>query len=302
MENRITPRYLLPENEKRLGEGGRRLLSSDSATERPVPLISLVTVVLNDEAHLEKTLESVTTQLGEHAEYIVIDGGSTDRTLDIIRKYESELEYWVSEPDLGISDGFNKGIALCRGRVVGVLNSGDWYEGQAFDLVEKFFHEDNDTGVLCGSLQYWLGDKKAYISESRPELLGREMSVTHPTCFIQREVYLSHGGFDPTYKYAMDYELLLRFHVQGVVFRCIPQILAHMLHEGVSEKNWRKALQETWRARRKYVPGSFFAGRLYFWYLIGRKYFRFLLQRLGLHGAVRFYRERLAPVRKRLPE
>lgn len=294
--------YRLSENKWRLGEGGRRLIPSDEPADRPVPLISVVTVVLNGEGHLEKTIQSVTAQLNDGVEYIIIDGASRDSTVEIIKKYEQFLEYWVSEPDLGISDAFNKGIALCRGRVVGVLNSGDWYEADAFDCVEKLFRENSTTEVLCGSLQYWLGDKKAYIAESRPELLDREMSVTHPTCFVQREVYLRHGGFDVACKYAMDYELLLRFYAHDVVFQSTPQILAHMLHEGISEQNWREALSETWKTRRKYVPDSFFAGRIYLGYLIARKYVRFVLQALGMHGVVRFYRERLAPVKKRLSD
>jgi len=296
----ITPHYRLPENAGRRAEGGRRLYLNEGAAGRQTPLISVVTVVLNGEAHLEKTIQSVVAQLDERIEYIIIDGGSTDSTLEIIRKYDKTLEYWVSEPDQGISDAFNKGIALCRSRVVGILNSGDWYEPESLSLVQKRFQENSEIGVLCGALQYWMRGRKAYCSESRPELLGREMSVTHPTCFVNRELYLRYGGFDPACKFAMDYELLLRLYVHGVVFKTTSQVLAHMMHEGVSEQNWKKALLETWKARRTYLPGTFFAGRLYLWYLIGRKLVRFALQALAMHGVVRFYREKLAPVKKKL--
>lgn len=302
VDHHIVPISRLPENTKRLGQGGHRLDQSDALVDRKIPMISVVTIVLNGEDHLEKTIQSVIAQLDDRAEYIIIDGGSKDSTVEIIQKYKQHLEYWVSEPDLGVSDAFNKGLSLCRGRVVGLLNAGDWYEPEAFDFVKKYFGEHRDTAVLCGSLQYWLGDNKAYISESRPELLGSEMSVTHPTCFIQREVYLDHGGFDRSYKFAMDYELLLRLYVHHVAFQSTPHILANMLHEGISEQNWLEALMETWRARRQYVPGSFFAGRLYLAYLIARKYVRFGMQALGMHGLVRLYRERLAPVKKRLSE
>ena len=298
----IIPQYRLPENKKRLSEGGFRLVQSDEELERSVPRISVVTIVLNGEQYIEKTIQSVIAQRDGRAEYIIIDGGSSDSTVDIIKKYEQHLEYWVSEPDQGISDAFNKGISLCRGEVVGLLNAGDWYEVEAFNCVEKYFQENNDTGVLCGALQYWLGSEKAYIAESRPEMLGREMSVTHPTCFVRREVYLHYGGFDFFYKYAMDYELVLRFYVHNVVFQATLQILAHMLHEGVSEQNWKKSLSETYRARQKYLPNSFFAGRVYLGYLIARKNVRFILQALGMHGIIRLYRERVASVKKRLAE
>ena len=302
INSQIISRYRLPDNKRRLSEGGLRLVQSDEVLEKPVPLISVVTIVLNGENYIEKTIESVIAQLDGRAEYVVIDGGSTDSTVDIIKKYERYLEYWVSEPDQGISDAFNKGIALCRGEVVGLLNAGDWYEAEAFNCVEKFFQENNDSGVLCGALQYWSGSEKAYIAESRPEMLGREMSITHSTCFVRREVYLQSGGFDCAYKYAMDYELLLRFYVQNVVFQTTQQILAHMLHEGISEQNWKKSLSETCRARQKYLPDSVFAGRVYLGYLIARKNVRFVLQALGMHGIIRFYRERVASVKKRLSD
>ena len=95
---------------------------------------------------------------------------------------------------------------MCRGKFIGLLNSGDWYEPETFESVQQFFRVHQGTGVFCGALQYWDGDKIAYAAESRPELLEREMSITHPTCFVEREVYLEHGGYDPAYNFAMDYE------------------------------------------------------------------------------------------------
>lgn len=301
-DNSISPVYFLPDNKMRLGQGGKRLFYLGREEKGSTPEISVITVCLNDDNYLEKTIQSIIRQLDEKVEYIIIDGGSTDTSLDIIKKYEKSLEYWVSEPDQGISDAFNKGIALCRGKVIGLLNSGDWYEAGTFAVVKKIFTEQCGVGVLCGSLQYWLGNEKAYMTESRADLLEQEMSVTHPTCFVRRDIYLNYGGFNPAFKYAMDYELLLRFHVNGVVFQTIPQIMAHMPHEGVSEQHWLKALVETWKARRKHIPDSLYSSRIYLGYLAARKCIRFAMEKLGLHGMVRFYKERLAPVKKKLPD
>jgi len=92
------------------------------------PLISIITVVLNGEKFLEGAIKSVLSQTYQNFEYIIIDGGSYDRSIEIIKKYANEKTFWISEPDKGISDAFNKGISKARGEVIGLLNYDDWYE------------------------------------------------------------------------------------------------------------------------------------------------------------------------------
>jgi glycosyltransferase involved in cell wall biosynthesis len=99
--------------------GGLRTKGLFKATSPAKPLITVITVVLNGERHLEQAIQSVIKQDYPHIEYVIIDGGSTDGTLDIIRKYEARIDYWVSEPDNGIYDAMNKGIALARGELSG---------------------------------------------------------------------------------------------------------------------------------------------------------------------------------------
>ncbi len=234
------------------------------------PLVSIVTVVLNGEEVIRKTIESVTMQTYPHLEYIIIDGGSTDKTTGIIEEYADVVDRWLSERDDGISDAFNKGITLCHGEIVGILNAGDWYEHTTVEKVVDIFLNDQGTpvDVVCGDLQYWHGGNKAYRCESRPELLDRDMSVTHMTCFVKKTVYDTMGGFDTSYRYAMDYELLLRFRTRGAHFQTTSELLANMQHDGVSEKNWREALEETHWARKRYLPRSLFTSWYYYLFLV----------------------------------
>lgn len=294
----ITPVPILPEVSGRKGQGGQRLHRRDAADNGRRPLLSVVTVTLNCGDQLQKTMESVFRWPSDEVEYIIIDGGSIDQSIDLLLEFDSQLEYWVSEPDAGISDAFNKGISLCRGTIIGLLNAGDWYERNALQSVRAGFSENSDAEVLCGKLQFRHGREKAYCTDSVPELLSKDMSVAHPSCFVKSCVYHRFGGFHPEYRLAMDYELLLRFFVNDVVFARTSAVLTNMQHDGISEQRWQQALRETHRARRQHLPRSFYAGDIYLRYLIARRYVRFLLQSLGLNGLIEFYRKHLAAVKK----
>jgi glycosyltransferase involved in cell wall biosynthesis len=290
----ISPCFRLADNPRRLAEGGRRLTGFDQAS----PQLSVVTIALNPGPTLQTTLDAVLSWADERVEYIVIDGGSSDGTRERLASLNNRLSYWVSEPDQGISDAFNKGLSLCRAPVVGLINAGDWYEPTTPEHVLTAFAEDPQLGVLCGRLQFWHGSEPATLCDSEPDLLTRDMTVTHPTCFIRRQLYLEHGGFSDQYRLAMDYELLLRLLVAGVRFQRSDAVLANMVHDGLAEQNWRAALIETHAARCQHLAGHWTASQGYLTYLITRRRTRFLLQRLGLHGIIRLYRERLAAVRK----
>ncbi|PIE56602.1 MAG: hypothetical protein CSA34_03005 [Desulfobulbus propionicus] len=290
----IHPVQRLPPHPGRLGEGGLRLNTADTGK----PWLSVVTIALNPGDLLLPTMKSVFRWPATEVEYIVVDGGSTDATREILRENAQRLEYWVSEPDHGISDAFNKGVSLCRGEVIGLINAGDWYEADALERIRGLFQEHPDTGIVCGGLQFWDGNTPAYRCDSEPALLHREMSVTHPTCFVRRQLYLEYGGFSREYRLAMDYELLLRLRKEGVTFVSTRAVLANMIHDGLAEQNWQAALKETHQARQQYLPGSVYASPVYLAWLIGRKRIRFILESLGLEAVVRLYRERFAAVQK----
>ena len=112
--------------------------------------VSIVTVSYNCEATIEQTIQSVLSQDYDNVEYIIIDGGSTDGTIEIIRRYESNIAYWNSEPDRGISDAFNKGINCCTGEIVGILNADDLYLPGTVSTVVQAFQDNPEAGVVFG--------------------------------------------------------------------------------------------------------------------------------------------------------
>lgn len=262
------------------------------------PLVSIITIVFNGESSIRQTIDSVLQQSYGPIEYIVIDGGSDDTTVSIIREYDAKIDYWQSEPDKGISDAFNKGIGAARGEIIGLVNAGDWYEVDTVKRVVETFLAEQEVGVVCGVLQFWKGLQREYVCPSVPELLEREMTVTHPTCFVRADLYRRFGLFAIDYKLAMDYEILLRFKMQGVKFLSLDSILTNMQHDGVSEENWKKALQETHRARTELLEKSFFTSKYYCFFIIFKRQIRILLERLDWNQLIRLYRGRLALVKK----
>ena len=262
------------------------------------PLVSIITIVLNAEDHIQKTIESVLHQSYVPIEYIVVDGGSTDNTLSVIRQNDEKIDYWVSESDKGVSDAFNKGIIAARGKYIGLINAGDWYEPETVQCVVETFLAAPETGVVCGALQFWDGLKQEYICQSVPRFLERDMTITHPTCFISADLYDSFGLYENEYKFAMDYKLLLRLKLQGVSFVALQTVLANMQHSGASEIHWNKALQETHRARVELLSGSFFATKGYYFFVEMKRRLRFFLDKIGANNLIAFYRSRLALVKK----
>ena len=125
----------LPINGRHKEEGGLRIKGYFKKSIQSKPLVTIITVVLNGEDYLEQTIKSVINQTYDNIEYIVIDGGSRDKTKDIIKLYDSVIDYWVSEEDKGISDAFNKGISLATGEIIGILNASDWYENDAVETI-----------------------------------------------------------------------------------------------------------------------------------------------------------------------
>jgi glycosyltransferase involved in cell wall biosynthesis len=262
------------------------------------PLVSIITIVFNGESSIRQTIDSVLRQSYDSIEYIVIDGGSHDGTVSIIREYDAKIDYWQSEPDKGISDAFNKGIGAARGEFIGLVNAGDWYETDTVKRVVEIFLAEPEVGVVCGVLQFWRGLQREYLCRSVPALLEREMTVTHPTCFVRASLYHHCGLFATDYKFAMDYELLLRFKRQGGKFLSLESVLANMQHDGVSEENWKRALRETHRARVEILDASFFTSKGYYYFLMVKRQVRILLERLEWNQLIRLYRSRLALVKK----
>jgi glycosyltransferase involved in cell wall biosynthesis len=261
------------------------------------PLVSIITVTLNAAETLDRTIQSVINQTYNNIEYIIIDGGSKDRTVDIIAEHAYRIDHWISEPDHGISDAFNKGISCAHGEIIGILNASDWYESDAVSTVAQVLKQKPDVDVVCGWLQYWRGGRRDYVFTSNPNLIMKEMTINHPTMFVRKAVYEKFGTFRTDFRYAMDYEFVLRLIVAGVRVLSLDRILAHMQYEGLTSRNWGKAFAEVKRAKVEHL-GKPLAAESYYWFQCGRFYARLVLERLGLESVINLFRRRFSLLMK----
>lgn len=216
--------------------------------------MSIITVVRNGAATIGETLASVAAQTFGDLEHVVVDGGSTDETCRLVRA-AAHRPRLVSEPDHGIYDGFNKGLALARGRWITFLNADDAYaDERAVERVMEAARLAPGVGVLHGDLEM-IDAAGRRVSTVRfapepgaPWSYDLEMPVAHPTAFVARWVYASFGGFDAGYVIAADYELFLRLHLAGVDMRHVPEVLVRMREGGRSEREATLGSRERMRA------------------------------------------------------
>jgi glycosyltransferase involved in cell wall biosynthesis len=212
------------------------------------PRVSVITTVRNGEKTLARTIDSVRAQEIPDLEYIIVDAGSRDSTLDIVRANTDVVTLWKSEPDRGISDGFNKGIVLAQGKYVTLLNADDWLSpGQLAYGIETL--ERTGADFVFGDLTYHDGAGVPLYriagEENYARRIGHVMpALNHPSVIVRRDVYERFGLFDLNLKLAMDYELLLRLHRAGCRGVYDSRILGHMSLEGASDAQSRAALAE----------------------------------------------------------
>lgn len=227
--------------------------------------ISVVTITYNSQDTIRKTIESVISQKYRPLEYVLVDGGSSDKTGEIIESYFDEfktrgIEYsFKSESDEGISDAFNKGIQRSTGEIIGIINSDDQLENDALSVISNNF--DDDVDVLCGDCLWVDKEKKiSYIRKSKLKLnkLKHEMVIMHPTCFVRKKAYETYGCFDKNLKFCMDKDLMARFYRKGAHFKYIPFTISVMAAGGISDINYKQVFDEgVIIAERNGVPHYF---------------------------------------------
>jgi len=223
--------------------------------------ITVITAVYNNKETIIDALESVSSQSYHNVEHIVIDGGSTDGTVEAIRAFNGKIDKFVSEPDGGIYDALNKGIALATGDVVGFLNSDDIYAHDRVleKIVRAFQHEGADS--VYGDLNYVKRDDISKVvrhwkshSFSYKKLRTGWMPP-HPTFYVKRAIYKKYGGFDTSFKIAADYDSILRFlGLHHISTAYVPEVLVQMRLGGVSNKDLKSILKksgEDYRALKK---------------------------------------------------
>jgi glycosyltransferase involved in cell wall biosynthesis len=220
-------------------------------TTGPLPKITIITVTLNSAQTLEKAILSVVNQNYPHLEYIVVDGGSTDGTLDVIRKYQAHITRWVSEKDEGAVYAVNKGIRMASGELIGILAADDFYLAGAFEKIATAAMQDLQAGVFYGDVIYVGPVRPPFRARARRTIKKSDfyylrMSIT--ATFIRRDCYEQHGLWDPDYRIANDYELMLRLACANVKFHYVDEALVCMNWGGVSSKRPDLTTQEVRRA------------------------------------------------------
>ncbi|MBN9380321.1 MAG: glycosyltransferase [Chitinophagaceae bacterium] len=171
------------------------------------PLISIITISYNCADAVEKTIQSVLSQRSTDYEYIVIDGGSTDGTADVIRRHSESLSYWVSEKDRGISDAFNKGIAAAKGRYINLLNAGDSFV--SISTLEELAPYLTAPLVTFRFTEENSGEHSRLADENEINIEKKAL-LGHQATFVRRDVYASFGGYSGSYKIRMDFDFFLR--------------------------------------------------------------------------------------------
>ena len=199
------------------------------------PLISIITVVFNAVNTIERTIQSIIQQPYTNKEYIIIDGGSTDGTVDVIMKYQDNIHVWISESDMGIFDAMNKGIDLTHGDLIGIINADDWYEpGILTEIAEIYIRKGKQT-IIHGLLRNFLDGQFYSIKGNSVQVLKYDM-VQHPTCFIPKNIYRQYGLYDTRYKYSADFDLMLRYVNLGVKFEFVEKVIANFTIGGISSE------------------------------------------------------------------
>ncbi|MCF6206735.1 MAG: glycosyltransferase [Sulfurovum sp.] len=214
--------------------------------------ISIITSVYNNKETIAEAIESVLSQTYDDIEYIVVDGASTDGTVEVIQKYAEKITTFVSEADKGIYDGLNKGIALATGDVVGFLHSDDLFEDDK--VVEKIAHafKTMHTDSIYGDLTYVSKEDTSKVvrywksGAFALKKLQRGWMPPHPTFYVKRDVYGKFGGFDTSFRIAADYDTILRFlGKEKISTHYIPHVLVKMRVGGESNKSLRNLVRKS---------------------------------------------------------
>jgi len=205
------------------------------------PKISIITVAYNAQNTIERCINSVLQQSFKHIQYIIIDGGSTDNTISIIDKYRTNIDFFISEPDNGVYDAMNKGIAVATGDVIGTINADDFYaDNDVLYHIAKVFAEQ-DTSILYGDLDY-VDPSDKVIRKWRSGKYSKGMfnwgwMPPHPTFYCKKSIFEKFGIYKLDYGSAGDYELMLRFiHSNNVKIYYLNKVLIKMVVGGLSNK------------------------------------------------------------------
>lgn len=240
-----------PDNKNKIAEGGLRLQGFFKTNSEEKPLITVVTVVYNGAEFLEETIKSVIKQTYDNVEYIIVDGGSTDATLDIIRKYEHAIDYWVSEPDKGIYDAMNKGIDLGNGEWINFMNAGDYF----FDacILEQVFEKSaylQCFDVIYGDHEVRYPNKTKKVKGGDVKNLWKGSQFCHQSAFVRLNNH-KVSKFNLYKKVASDYDFFATIKKRKSNFCRVFFMVSSVSSGGVSDLKRNLVYTEWCRSAKK---------------------------------------------------
>lgn len=257
------------------------------------PLISIITPTLNSEQFIKENFKSIQNQSYKNIEHIIIDGGSTDDTLSIIKEFDKNVIV-VSEPDKGISDAFNKGIGMASGNIIAILNSDDYYaHNRVVQKIVEIFDAYTHIKIIYGRVRCVQAESgKTIAIYGEPFSLGKmkkEIITPHPAIFARAEVYETVGSFSLEYRVCMDYEYFLRATSLFEPY-FVDEILAIMRWGGLSTKNIYLGHREAYKILRSNGI-NIISAFINLAYRYTMSSFSLALQRVGLDRLVLLYRK-----------
>jgi glycosyltransferase involved in cell wall biosynthesis/2-polyprenyl-3-methyl-5-hydroxy-6-metoxy-1,4-benzoquinol methylase len=232
------------------------------------PLVSIVTPSYNQGRFLRRTIESVLAQSYSNVEYLVVDGGSTDETVDILRSYGDRIR-WISEPDSGQSEAINKGLRAVSGEIIGYLNSDDILYPQAIETVVEQFRKNPTAALVYGDAEYIDEDGQVIGTYSTDDYsftrLVNDCCICQPAAYWRTSAGKTVGPFDESLQYAMDFDFWLRFDRTGLAIQHFPQTIAQSrLHPGAKTLQARRAIYteifDVCRRHADYISRSYVDG------------------------------------------
>ena len=242
--------------------------------------VSIITVCYNSEKTIAQTIGSVLDQTYHDIEYIIVDGNSTDNTMKIVEAYREKFAgrlKVVSEPDRGIYDAMNKGIRMASGELIGILNSDDYYEKNAVEIMVNAMTEDRYQ-ILYGEMRTWRNGKEESVGLLTHTFL-RDRMIYHPACFVTRAVYRDLGGFDLRYPSVADYDFMLRMaEKREVKFYPVYHVITNFTAGGMCatetayldllkmQRNWN--LISAWEYNKQIM-----VNKLYHLFCVGKRIF-----------------------------
>ena len=202
-------------------------------------LVSIITVVYNGEQYLQQTINSVLNQTYKNIEYIIIDGGSTDGTIDIIKNNELKISKWISEPDHGLYDAMNKGIQMAKGELIGMINSDDWYELNAVEIMVDAYSLNSSKNIFHADRYNVDENSKREIRKFNPSVFKFKyygMTYNHPSMFITKFEYNKHL-YNPNLRSHSDYQFVLEAYLRdSSIFYYIEKPIVNYRLDGLSAK------------------------------------------------------------------